>query len=233
MKMLPYFPFYPGEWLRSPTIMGMSLCDQGAYLRLLCVQWEDGFIDPGDIPMILDMDDEKVSTMLAGRAWRKALKPDKEGMLRNERLHADREDALRKAENASAAAHKRWRKHKETGSPVVKKRSAEAELDAAIATAEKERGSALPDVLKKAMLGFLLARRSSKKSRGMWSREQWVLNLGSNKFESDEELTEAFNEAARCDWSAPYPVKKNTMKRRTNTGLESLKEFVRNEDGSY
>ena len=117
MKSLPYFPFYPGEWLRSPTVLGMSLLEQGAYLRLLCVQWEDGYIDPEDVPLILGLDDAAVIEMLSRRPWKRAFPRGEDGMLRNPRLAADREVAAHKVEGAQAAAKARWDKHKKKGSP--------------------------------------------------------------------------------------------------------------------
>lgn len=39
MAKLPYFPFYPADWLSSPNVMCASLEEQGAYIRLLCACW--------------------------------------------------------------------------------------------------------------------------------------------------------------------------------------------------
>ena len=38
----PAFPFYANDWLSSPTVLTMSLEQQGAYLRLLCFCWASG-----------------------------------------------------------------------------------------------------------------------------------------------------------------------------------------------
>jgi len=42
MANLPYFPFYPSDWLSSPRIMCLTLAEQGAYIRLLSVCWMSG-----------------------------------------------------------------------------------------------------------------------------------------------------------------------------------------------
>lgn len=44
MKSPPAFQFYPSDYLSSAKVQSMSLAAQGAYIRLLCYQWQDGFI---------------------------------------------------------------------------------------------------------------------------------------------------------------------------------------------
>lgn len=39
MPKLPYFPFYPADWVSSPRIICSTLAQQGAYIRLLCMCW--------------------------------------------------------------------------------------------------------------------------------------------------------------------------------------------------
>lgn len=39
MAKLPYFPFFPADWLSSPTIQCATLEEQGAYVRILCACW--------------------------------------------------------------------------------------------------------------------------------------------------------------------------------------------------
>jgi uncharacterized protein YdaU (DUF1376 family) len=36
---LPYFPFYPQDFLGDPKVMVMSTLEVGAYIKLLCVAW--------------------------------------------------------------------------------------------------------------------------------------------------------------------------------------------------
>ncbi len=39
---LPWFPFYPADWLLSPSVRRMSYEARGAYVELLCYQWREG-----------------------------------------------------------------------------------------------------------------------------------------------------------------------------------------------
>src|SRR5574343_629551 len=47
MSKLPYFQFYPADWISSPRIMCSTLVQQRAYIRLLFVCWLSG---DGSIP---------------------------------------------------------------------------------------------------------------------------------------------------------------------------------------
>lgn len=227
---LPYFPFYPGEWLRSPTTMGMTLAEQGAYLRLLSVQWEDGFIDPEDVPMILGMSEADTRKMLDRRVWKKAFPEIEGGMLQNPRLDRDRNSALSKAESASASAHARWRKHKDKGSPVTPRRSAEEELQEGIALATEARGESPPPELADLMSQYMLLRRKSK-GRSMWAREQWAMNLDAEY--SYAEWIEGYKIALRSGWGSVHPKKQSSGKRRTNVSLKSLENWVNDDNGTY
>lgn len=42
MAALPYFPFYPADWLSDPDVTALSLEEQGAYIRLLANMWMSG-----------------------------------------------------------------------------------------------------------------------------------------------------------------------------------------------
>ena len=163
MKKLPYFPFYPGEWLRSPTVLGMSLEEQGAYLRLLCCQWEDGYIDPEDLSLLVGVSQDTIDGWFSRRAWRRAFETGEDGMLRNERLDLERQQAIQKTESAAAAAHARWRKHREEPKAQKVRRNAESELQAAL----DELGPNVDPALATAMQQYMEARRDSR--RPMWS----------------------------------------------------------------
>ena len=40
MGKSPAFQFYPNDWLSSPRITMMSPAEEGAYIRLLCYDWQ-------------------------------------------------------------------------------------------------------------------------------------------------------------------------------------------------
>lgn len=227
MKSLPYFPFYPGEWLRSPTVLGMSLLEQGAYLRLLCVQWEDGHVDPEDVPLILGLDDAAVIEMFSRRPWKRAFPKCDDGMLRNPRLAIDREAAAHKVEGAQAAAKARWEKHRKQGSPKVKRKDADKELANALAQLRSE-GVNVPDSLQRAMFEYKESRKEGK--HRVWSTDQWLRNLdGAFSF---DEWEEAYRVAARSGWQSVHP-KKAPVKKGGNKALDTVKEWIDDQDLPY
>lgn len=228
MKSLPYFPFYPGEWLRSPTVLGMSLLEQGAYLRLLCVQWEDGYVDPEDVALILGLDDAAVIEMLSRRPWKRAFPKCEDGMLRNPRLAIDREAAEQKVEGARNSAKARWKKHKEQGQPKIKRRDADNELAMAVKQMEDE-GTPLPQGLIDSMVTYKEARKANKK--GVWSRDQWLANLDATY--NFEEWEEAYRVAARSGWASVHPKKASPKQKPGNKALNTVQEWINGEDVPY
>lgn len=87
---LGYFKLYHRDWLASSGTREMSLAERGAFIDLLCFQWEDGFIvdDPDRLAKRLG-----VSTREMRRIW-PALRPHFEeiqpGRLANPRLEQER-----------------------------------------------------------------------------------------------------------------------------------------------
>ncbi len=62
VKHPPAFQFYPSDYLASARVQAMSLASQGAYIRLLCYQWQDGFIS-NQIPILARLCSISVSKM--------------------------------------------------------------------------------------------------------------------------------------------------------------------------
>lgn len=53
MAKLPYFPFYPGDWLRDP-ISGCTLAAQGLWLRMMIVMHDSeryGYLNQNGSPI--------------------------------------------------------------------------------------------------------------------------------------------------------------------------------------
>lgn len=106
MANLPYFPFYPSDWLSSPRIMCLTLAEQGAYIRLLCVCWMSGDCS-------LPIDQSKLST-LSGLPIDQLgpvqdlfrPHPTKSDALTNERLYKEWEKAHWISESRSKAGRK-------------------------------------------------------------------------------------------------------------------------------
>jgi uncharacterized protein YdaU (DUF1376 family) len=95
---LPYMQFYVKEWLASSSVTRMPLEAQGAYIRLLCYQWEEGSIPEAK---------EEVRLMLAASLkqidaiWGhlcRVFPVSGDGERRNPRCERDREDAFAQME---------------------------------------------------------------------------------------------------------------------------------------
>lgn len=89
MAVLPYFPFYPADWLSSPRIMCLTLAQQGAYLRLLAVCWMSGDCsvpdDPQKLAALTGLPLEEVPTLGPFLGPH----PQKTGSLTNGRLYKE------------------------------------------------------------------------------------------------------------------------------------------------
>lgn len=62
----PSFQFYASDYLSSSKVQRMTLEEEGAYIRLLCYNWKDGWI-PADIRKLAGMC--KVSPKRMSRIW--------------------------------------------------------------------------------------------------------------------------------------------------------------------
>lgn len=89
MTSLPYFPFYPADWLSSPRIMCLTLAQQGAYMRLLAVCWMSGDCslpeDPQKLAVLSGLPIEEVPAL----GLFLGPHPQKTGFLTNERLYKE------------------------------------------------------------------------------------------------------------------------------------------------
>lgn len=112
---IPYFPFYPQDWLADPKVQQLSFEEQGVYFSLLCHMWEFA-----DNTCSLPDDAEFMCRLLKVRPakWRKlravlvdgvgAVIQSREGRLVNRRLLKEYAKAKEKSQNAAAAAKKKW-----------------------------------------------------------------------------------------------------------------------------
>jgi len=105
---LPWFPFYPADWLSDSKVASMNLEEQGAYLRLLCFCWREGRIptDPRSIARLLSLPDDD-----GARLW-SVLEPCFTTSGTNPRLEREREAQQEKRKLRSIAGiagnEKRW-----------------------------------------------------------------------------------------------------------------------------
>lgn len=100
-KNLPYFKFYPTDFLLG--IAYMSNAEVGAYIKLLCYQWNKGFL-PNDMQIL-----EKLSGGMTDNVLDKFTKTGK-GWI-NERLEKERMAYLDKCEKNSKSINSRWNKN--------------------------------------------------------------------------------------------------------------------------
>lgn len=114
---LPWFPFYPGDYLSSSRVARMTLEEQGAYLRLLCYQWQDGSIpsDPDERARLLAVPGEAQA-----RLWPRlepCFEENEDGNLVNPRLQQERQTALNRKRKLSRAGRKGREKQLSGGRP--------------------------------------------------------------------------------------------------------------------
>jgi uncharacterized protein YdaU (DUF1376 family) len=65
---LPYFPFYPHDFMLDENVVAMSAVARGIYVSMLCHQWEHGSVPnkPAFIARLASATDEEVREALAG-----------------------------------------------------------------------------------------------------------------------------------------------------------------------
>lgn len=99
-KNLPYFKFYPTDFLLG--IAYMSNAEVGAYIKLLCYQWNKGFL-PNDHNILESLsggmtDNVLDKFVLEGNVWK------------NKRLEKEREVYIEKCNTNKNSAKIRWNK---------------------------------------------------------------------------------------------------------------------------
>jgi uncharacterized phage protein (TIGR02220 family) len=97
MNGLPYFPFYPADYLSDERVIGLSIVGEGCYIRMLCFQWREGSI-PADRSAIVMLCkgydgpgiDEAMSLFIidarTGRLFQKRLRAEMEKLSKQYKL---------------------------------------------------------------------------------------------------------------------------------------------------
>jgi len=133
---MPYFPFYPGDWLSDPNVQFLSLEESGAYITLLAYMWRDGK------DCALTDDDTYLARLLhvSTRKWAKlreilidgehaVLKKTSDGLIRNNRLDEEWKKVNNTSKSRAIAAKVRWdneKKYHANGMQTVCKSNANA-----------------------------------------------------------------------------------------------------------
>lgn len=121
MKIGPAFQFYPGDFISSSKVQRMDMAERGAYITLLCFEWQDGSI-PDSIPELARMCSvtPKKMALLWTRVSECFVPHDPQiGRLVNPRLELVRRKQLEhseeRKESGKKGAAERW---KENGSAI-------------------------------------------------------------------------------------------------------------------
>ncbi len=93
----PWFPFYAADWLCDANVLTMTLAEQGAYIRLLAVQWREGSI-PASVGAVsrmigLHWGDQESQEVVANVLLQFEPLPGDETRLINRRLERERQEA--------------------------------------------------------------------------------------------------------------------------------------------
>jgi uncharacterized protein YdaU (DUF1376 family) len=111
---LPYFAFYPADWMMGSKVRRLSFEERGVFVELLCYAWlQDGLPNnPWEVARMLNLDpaDEAVASRVA-RVLAVGFHPDADDMhiLRNERQELERvvaEEKYLARKRQTAAARK-------------------------------------------------------------------------------------------------------------------------------
>lgn len=126
MKTPPAFQFYASDYLSSSKVQRMTLEAQGAYVRLLCYSWQDGYI-PADVALLARLCNCTVKRMAV--LWDSFLRdcfipsgsdPDK---LVNARLEEVRskvtEFKAERSQSGKLGAAKRWKDHSSANDSAI------------------------------------------------------------------------------------------------------------------
>jgi len=106
----PAFQMYPSEWLACPLIMRMKPAQEGAYIRLINIDWvEDGLLDDIDVIARLSRISKKQVEFIMTK-W--IPHPRKPGFLTHPRCEKERKKQRafrrKKSKSGKAGAKKRW-----------------------------------------------------------------------------------------------------------------------------
>lgn len=194
--------------------MLMTLAEQGAYIRMLCMQWENGYIERRHLRGLLHMTEDEVAALMEGPVG-ECFETDDEGNLFNPRLANERLDAVELIEKRRQAGFARAKKRGASAAqkpaypeaeaeakakPTRRRRNAQDELAKAIVDWQRLNGP-MPDDLNSALHAYLATRRDQ--NFPMWTREMWLKNLTNDH--SALQWTEAYNLASRCGWKSVHP----------------------------
>jgi len=108
----PAFQLYPKEWLSCSTVMRMTPRQEGGYIRLICLDWQDdGILDDRTVIAYLSRLNDDELDLLLGKF---IAHPKKADYLTHPRVQKERrkqkENRRKKSVSGKKGAQKRWSK---------------------------------------------------------------------------------------------------------------------------
>lgn len=130
MAKIPYFPFYPDDYLSSPGVTTCDLIDEGVYIRLLAYSWKhDGCQLPDDIDYLRRLC-KGVRTHIIERVLNRHFERIELAhsvfIWRNARLHFEFGLASLRSEHGRTAAKALWKKKKDDARAMPEQCSTDA-----------------------------------------------------------------------------------------------------------
>jgi len=112
----PAFQLYPKEWLACSTVMRMTPRQEGGYIRLICLDWQDdGILDDRTVIAYLSRLNDDELDLLLGKF---IAHPKKADYLTHPRVQKERrkqkENRRKKSASGKKGAEKRWSKDPQT-----------------------------------------------------------------------------------------------------------------------
>jgi uncharacterized protein YdaU (DUF1376 family) len=138
MGHLPWFPFYPKDWLDF-KVLRMSLDAQGAYIRLLCHMWSDspdGCSLNSDLKILSRI--LSISQSHMKKIWKEMMPKDeplfviKEERIISLRLKEENEKQQLRSNKARESAESRWKKMECERIAVAKRSVCSSELESEV-----------------------------------------------------------------------------------------------------
>lgn len=136
----PWFRFYVREWLTDVRVRAMSLAARGAYIDLLCYQWENGTV-PEDLASIARLIGATAAEL--EQVWpelKDRFPPVRRGGLQNPRLENERIASRRRRDSATTAGRASAATRRESAENVQSEESAMPHL-------AKSRSNGSPTIL--------------------------------------------------------------------------------------
>tara|TARA_Y100000401_G_scaffold86357_1_gene71694 strand:- start:155 stop:1036 length:882 start_codon:yes stop_codon:yes gene_type:complete len=107
MAKLPYFKFYPSDFMGSGKVAMMSPCEVGIYIKLLCVCWQEGSL-PDDPVRLGRLTGATVEEMQSAWPSVRDCFEVHQGRLTHSRLEKERDAAANRSTKAKRAAAARY-----------------------------------------------------------------------------------------------------------------------------